>query len=82
MRHGAGLHDGVHPRVCGGAPAREYRMESTEGPSPRVRGSLIAFGAAELWTRSIPACAGEPALHGRRRGAHGVHPRVCGGAKR
>ena len=50
----------VYPRVCGGAPLRPGTFTSTAGLSPRVRGSPWAWRTRPHWSRSIPACAGEP----------------------
>ena len=49
-----------HPRVCGGAPTEFWTLSSSEGPSPRVRGS---HATRRRWIGdhgTIPACAGEP----------------------
>ena len=50
------------------------------GLSPRVRGILKQRKAMSVYTRSIPACAGDPmAMVGA--GVMGaVYPRVCGGS--
>ena len=50
-----------------------------EGLSPRVRGNLCNEYPNIMPTRSIPACAGEPARQHRHRGLTSVYPRVCGG---
>ena len=69
----------VYPRVCGGtfieAPSADY----LGGLSPRVRGNRPAGPVAPANPRSIPACAGEPAVSGMARRGMGVYPRVCGG---
>ena len=70
----------VHPRVCGGASAPSVETQSSQGPSPRVRGSRRARTARRQRSRSIPACAGEPAIRSPPPGSPPVHPRVCGGA--
>ena len=51
---------GVHPRACGGAPTTGIKMDSLNGPSPRVRGSLSQVDPPLPFVRSIPARAGEP----------------------
>ena len=56
---------GVYPRVCGGAAQLRTRPPNASGLSPRVRGSLFAAGAPRSPHRSIPACAGEPAVRFR-----------------
>ena len=72
----------VYPRVCGGTAGRPDGEVSGEGLSPRVRGNPGNSRPLVPGTRSIPACAGEPASrHGncnRRR----VYPRVCGGTSK
>ena len=71
----------VYPRVCGGTRPDLRVGAAQQGLSPRVRGNPTATLTARQWTRSIPACAGEP------RGAHfrerlrPVYPRVCGGTR-
>ncbi len=50
----------VYPRVCGGTTGRTVAHYSPEGLSPRVRGNPSVLGARCVFTRSIPACAGEP----------------------
>ena len=52
---------GVYPRVCGGTPAHSLSFCSAFGLSPRVRGNHSLVGLKVWWSRSIPACAGEPA---------------------
>ena len=49
------------------------------GLSPRVRGNRTKTRMYRRGTRSIPACAGEPAAAGRFWTACRVYPRVCGG---
>ena len=51
---------GVYPRVCGGTIGFRYIAVCPAGLSPRVRGNLAAVNPDGAWTRSIPACAGEP----------------------
>ena len=71
----------VHPRVCGEARSRGHRVRRCPGPSPRVRGSRETASDLERAERSIPACAGKPAVSRRRKTGQGVHPRVCGEAR-
>ena len=78
---GAGL-SWVYPRVCGGTVLPSELLCAHQGLSPRVRGNLVSFDAADAVGGSIPACAGEPhrtlpALVGAP-----VYPRVCGGTLR
>ena len=65
--------------MCGGTPSRSSVSPWPPGLSPRVRGNLPRPIGAYRITRSIPACAGEPALARRRYGRPTVYPRVCGG---
>ena len=50
----------VDPRVCGGAWVRASSRSRRAGRSPRVRGSRRMSLTEILYSRSIPACAGEP----------------------
>ena len=70
---------GVYPRVCGGTVGAGKRAEQRHGLSPRVRGNPPRCRPWPPWTRSIPACAGEPIGERRRRSKPAVYPRVCGG---
>ena len=72
----------VHPRVCGEARCLHSESTTSEGPSPRVRGSRGPPSERATSRRSIPACAGKPQQQAQRRGQVGVHPRVCGEALR
>ena len=49
------------------------------GLSPRVRGNRARYPATPSLCRSIPACAGEPAVGYPGRLTQWVYPRVCGG---
>ena len=71
---------GVHPRVCGEAPAAQRRRARRTGPSPRVRGSLGAPARPGCRAGSIPACAGKPPGPRCAGCPLWVHPRVCGEA--
>ena len=51
----------VYPRVCGGTTWGVVARRPTDGLSPRVRGNPMAQMCRAVVTRSIPACAGEPA---------------------
>ena len=67
-----------HPRVRGEhLPSRQPRDESI-GPSPRARGTrdVQADDLGDVGT--IPACAGNTRLGGRRACPEGDHPRVRG----
>ena len=51
----------VYPRVCGAAKNRSSPASMPRGLSPRVRGSLPPSHSDPRRSRSIPACAGQPA---------------------
>src|SRR3989339_2195256 len=73
-----GLHNSVHPRVCGERPQQIKGGLNGNGSSPRVRGTGPDKETKSLNTRFIPACAGNgraPHISGTR---IAVHPRVCG----
>ena len=69
----------VYPRVCGGTPDAPQCYHIWVGLSPRVRGNRSAMWYAPPFSRSIPACAGEPAAAASSRSRSRVYPRVCGG---
>ena len=69
----------VYPRVCGGTEDGERILILNTGLSPRVRGNPSRDLRHRRARGSIPACAGEPVLHGLTRGLPPVYPRVCGG---
>ena len=69
----------VYPRVCGGTRRPHQDMRNRAGLSPRVRGNRALQRATEDWSRSIPACAGEPIPLADPPRQTGVYPRVCGG---
>ena len=69
----------VYPRVCGGTGRNMSPAGARKGLSPRVRGNPISGRAQSFRSRSIPACAGEPAACEYAGQAGAVYPRVCGG---
>ena len=69
----------VYPRVCGGTSATSAKVNPPSGLSPRVRGNLLEDVIDDIFTRSIPACAGEPSMSRRMTLITTVYPRVCGG---
>ena len=71
----------VYPRVCGGTAWRYSCTLAGDGLSPRVRGNRLACASTACTSRSIPACAGEPASRTYRVGRSEVYPRVCGGTQ-
>ena len=79
LPHADRIYDAVYPRVCGGT-AREIRRRCyIAGLSPRVRGNQGPVPADFPHLRSIPACAGEPAMRQIFGKGDEVYPRVCGG---
>ena len=56
----SGRATGVYPRVCGGTCLRLVMQVFGNGLSPRVRGNRTLYHHRRKYTRSIPACAGEP----------------------
>ena len=72
----------VYPRVCGGTRPRGTERDSHYGLSPRVRGNQGITRRGPRWSRSIPACAGEPSTSRGRTARSTVYPRVCGGTLR
>ena len=69
----------VYPRVCGGTTRNKSSGRKMPGLSPRVRGNRSVLFSVFHYARSIPACAGEPALSPHRLTHGAVYPRVCGG---
>ena len=69
----------VYPRVCGGTRQHTLSKSIQHGLSPRVRGNRRRRIVGILQYRSIPACAGEPAIYALTGDNVEVYPRVCGG---
>ena len=69
----------VYPRVCGGTMSAAVHSRIIWGLSPRVRGNQAAWPQSPSRRRSIPACAGEPAVQIPDPYRTRVYPRVCGG---
>ena len=69
----------VYPRVCGGTSLASPGVRPARGLSPRVRGNRPALRRLSPCSRSIPACAGEPASVNASVLNVRVYPRVCGG---
>ena len=67
--------------MCGGTLVPSVRAAPVTGLSPRVRGNRPGWHGRSAWTRSIPACAGEPALARIAPHTEAVYPRVCGGTR-
>ena len=71
----------VYPRVCGGTWEQYAKRRNTKGLSPRVRGNRFGEERQMDARRSIPACAGEPAVPrvaGTGATVMGLSPRVRG----
>ncbi len=71
----------VYPRVCGGTSRQCAAGAGAEGLSPRVRGNRCFRRWSYSYSRSIPACAGEPRRRLCRVPKCRVYPRVCGGTR-
>ena len=69
----------VYPRECGGTPLSHLYNIVFSGLSPRVRGNQRSSRYAHVWSRSIPASAGEPRMPVTVQSAGRVYPRECGG---
>ena len=69
----------VYPRVCGGTITAIVFQAHQCGLSPRVRGNPAERRCWRAPARSIPACAGEPAIGLTTTSLYEVYPRVCGG---
>ena len=65
--------------MCGGTALLSSAGLGVMGLSPRLRGNLHHADQVAPEVRSIPACAGEPALTSMGRLRIQVYPRVCGG---
>ena len=72
-------YSGVYPRACGGTTDADTPTQWLAGLSPRVRGNPERMAHYTEAERSIPARAGEPAVHRISSGVTGVYPRACGG---
>ncbi len=68
----------VHPRVCGERTQTPEILESYDGSSPRVRGTLMGALEKGKRPRFIPACAGNARYSAAVEKDETVHPRVCG----
>ena len=69
----------VHPRVCGELSHAEVARQTSDGSSPRVRGTRVAAQRSRRAGRFIPACAGNSRQQrGRLSAASGSSPRVRG----
>ena len=69
---------GDHPRVCGEHQVRDTLYGTTQGSSPRVRGTPRVRERPRRETGIIPACAGNTCRRCLRLAARWDHPRVCG----
>ncbi len=68
----------VHPRVCGEQSLAVAGIRELAGSSPRVRGTEALPPIVILYSRFIPACAGNSFLFRVGHRCSPVHPRVCG----
>ena len=69
---------GDHPRVCGEKDLELYRIMTTKGSPPRVRGKAGAAGPCTGGAGITPACAGKRLWETPLLCRNGDHPRVCG----
>src|SRR5690606_40051857 len=68
----------VYPRGCGERIKTADRPRKNPGLSPRMRGTEPNDGAETLYTRFIPADAGNGALFSPQQPAWPVYPLRCG----
>ena len=68
----------VYPRECGATYEKSFGSSLIYGLSPRVRGNQNHKYDPRLPMRSIPASAGQPALHDFGAEDNKVYPRECG----
>ncbi|MCP1633762.1 hypothetical protein J2T35_002212 [Kerstersia gyiorum] len=54
------------------------RLRTAAGSSPHARGTLQLSQPHRMWSRFIPACAGNTVPRGGRAGRRAVHPRMRG----
>ena len=71
----------VYPRECGAAWLRLSSGPSSQGLSPRVRGSQAVIALHGWWDGSIPASAGQPRGDLVHYAVDSVYPRECGAAR-
>ncbi len=77
--HSGCLRGWVYPHVCGGTAPNGGLIYPIDGLSPRVRGNPLSRLSGQASNRSIPTCAGEPAIQIVRPSIQQVYPHVCGG---
>ncbi len=77
-----GLRYGVDPRACGAAFDSDLRKHTSQGRSPRMRGSRAHVRHGSDEAGSIPAHAGQPTGSLHPGSCSGVDPRACGAARR
>ena len=67
-----------HPRACGANKPFNAQRERQHGSSPRMRGKPGPTGLTLLFTRIIPAHAGQTEQSQPTCGQYPDHPRACG----
>ena len=67
-----------HPRVCGEKDLELYRIMTTKGSPPRVRGKAVHHKHRHSPGRITPARAGKRGFYAQLYTYTGDHPRVCG----
>ncbi len=78
MRPRRGIRPAVHPRACGEQAASMRRVASSDGSSPRMRGTVWNQTDRTENGRFIPAHAGNSRAIPPYRPRKAVHPRACG----
>ena len=68
----------VHPRACGEQGPVVYGIVTSNGSSPRLRGTDLANQTHFIYKRFIPALAGNSDLSSLDLNYCPVHPRACG----
>ena len=67
-----------HPRVCGEHQVRDTLYGTTQGSSPRMRGTPVLYESRTLRSGIIPAYAGNTNFRNAFTLPERDHPRVCG----
>ena len=68
----------VHPRACGEHSASMQTDSPPSGSSPRMRGTRLDTDLEHIFTRFIPAHAGNTLSSAAPSSVAPVHPRACG----
>ena len=68
----------VHPRACGERRWHHDEHHDDDGSSPRLRGTAVRCSFVSVFSRFIPAPAGNGFGFAEIRRGISVHPRACG----